>query len=139
MNQVLKEREAELIEIFEWIEDDTDRYDQIIDLGKQLPPFRESMRTDENEVKGCQSKVWLSFEFIDGKLIFNADSNTVITKGIIAILLYLWNEMTPQEIIDSDTEIIEKIGLRQHLTSQRNNGLTAMILKIKAIAAHFNK
>jgi cysteine desulfuration protein SufE len=83
--------------------------------------------------------VWLSFEFIDGKLIFNADSNTVITKGIIAILLYLWNEMTPQEIIDSDTEIIEKIGLRQHLTSQRNNGLTAMILKIKAIAAHFNK
>jgi cysteine desulfuration protein SufE len=139
MNQVLKEREAELIEIFEWIEDDTDRYDQIIDLGKQLPPFRESMRTDENEVKGCQSKVWLSFEFIDGKLIFNADSNTVITKGIIAILLYLWNQMTPQEIIDSDTEIIEKIGLRQHLTSQRNNGLTAMILKIKAIAAHFNK
>jgi len=139
MNQVLKEREAELIEIFEWIEDDTDRYDQIIDLGKQLPPFRESMRIDENEVKGCQSKVWLSFEFIDGKLIFNADSNTVITKGIIAILLYLWNEMTPQEIIDSDTEIIEKIGLRQHLTSQRNNGLTAMILKIKAIAAHFNK
>ncbi len=139
MNQVLKEREAELIEIFEWIEDDTDRYDQIIDLGKQLPPFRESMRIDENEVKGCQSKVWLSFEFIDGKLIFNADSNTVITKGIIAILLYLWNQMTPQEIIDSDTEIIEKIGLRQHLTSQRNNGLTAMILKIKAIAAHFNK
>lgn len=139
MNQVLKEREAELIEIFEWIEDDTDRYDQIIDLGKQLPPFRESMRTDENEVKGCQSKVWLSYEFIDGKLIFNADSNTVITKGIIAILLYLWNQMTPQEIIDSDTEIIEKIGLRQHLTSQRNNGLTAMILKIKAIASHFNK
>ncbi len=139
MNQVLKEREAELIEIFEWIEDDTDRYDQIIDLGKQLPPFRESMRTDENEVKGCQSKVWLSYEFIDGKLIFNADSNTVITKGIIAILLFLWNNMTPQEIIDSDTEIIEKIGLRQHLTSQRNNGLTAMILKIKAIAAHFNK
>lgn len=139
MNQVLKKREAELIEIFEWIDDDTDRYDQIIDLGKQLPPFRESMRIDENEVKGCQSKVWLSYEFIDGKLIFNADSNTVITKGIIAILLYLWNDMTPQEIIDSDTEIIEKIGLRQHLTSQRNNGLTAMILKIKAIAAHFNK
>ena len=139
MNQVLKEREAELIEIFEWIEDDTDRYDQIIDLGKQLPPYRESMRTDENEVKGCQSKVWLSYDFIDGKLIFNADSNTVITKGIIAILLYLWNDLTPQEIIDSDTEIIDKIGLRQHLTSQRNNGLTAMILKIKTIAAHFNK
>jgi cysteine desulfuration protein SufE len=139
MNQLLKEREAELIEIFEWIEDDTDRYDQIIDLGKKLPPYRESMRTDENEVKGCQSKVWLSYDFIDGKLIFNADSNTVITKGIIAILLYLWNDLTPQEIIDSDTEIIDKIGLRQHLTSQRNNGLTAMILKIKAIAAHFNK
>lgn len=139
MNQLLKEREAELIEIFEWIEDDTDRYDQIIDLGKQLPPFRESMRTDENEVKGCQSKVWLSYDFIDGKLIFNADSNTVITKGIIAILLYLWNDLTPQEIIDSDTEIIDKIGLRQHLTSQRNNGLTAMIMKIKAIATHFNK
>jgi cysteine desulfuration protein SufE len=139
MNQVLKEREAELIEIFEWIEDDTDRYDQIIDLGKQLPPYRESMRTDENEVKGCQSKVWLSYDFIDGKLIFNADSNTVITKGIIAILLYLWNDLTPKEIIDSDTEIIDKIGLRQHLTSQRNNGLSAMILKIKTIAAHFNK
>jgi cysteine desulfuration protein SufE len=139
MNQVLKSREAELVEIFEWIEDDTDRYDQIIDMGKQLPPFRESKRTDENEVKGCQSKVWLSYEFEEGKLNFNADSNTVITKGIIAILLYLWNDMTPQEIMDSDTEIIEKIGLRQHLTSQRNNGLTAMILKIKAIAAHYNK
>lgn len=139
MNQVLKAREAELVEIFEWIEDDTDRYDQIIDMGKQLPPYRESMRTDANEVKGCQSKVWLSYEFEEGKLKFNADSNTVITKGIIAILLYLWNDMTPQEIIDSDTEIIEKIGLRQHLTSQRNNGLTAMILKIKAIAAHYNK
>jgi cysteine desulfuration protein SufE len=139
MNQVLKAREAELVEIFEWIEDDTDRYDQIIDMGKQLPPFRESKRTDENEVKGCQSKVWLSYEFEEGKLNFNADSNTVITKGIIAILLYLWNDMTPQEIMDSDTEIIEKIGLRQHLTSQRNNGLTAMILKIKAIAAHYNK
>jgi cysteine desulfuration protein SufE len=139
MNQVLKAREAELVEIFEWIEDDTDRYDQIIDMGKQLPPFRESKRTDENEVKGCQSKVWLSYEFEEGKLNFNADSNTVITKGIIAILLYLWNDMTPQEIMDSDTEIIEKIGLRQHLTSQRNNGLTAMILKIKTIAAHYNK
>jgi cysteine desulfuration protein SufE len=139
MNQVLKAREAELVEIFEWIEDDTDRYDQIIDMGKQLPPFRESKRTDEHEVKGCQSKVWLSYEFEEGKLKFNADSNTVITKGIIAILLYLWNDMTPQEIIDSDTEIIEKIGLRQHLTSQRNNGLTAMIMKIKAIAAHYKK
>jgi cysteine desulfuration protein SufE len=139
MNQVLKAREAELVEIFEWIEDDTDRYDQIIDMGKQLPPFRESKRTDENEVKGCQSKVWLSYEFEEGKLNFNADSNTVITKGIIAILLYLWNDMTPQEIMDSDTEIIEKIGLRQHLTSQRNNGLTAMIMKIKAIAAHYKK
>lgn len=136
MNKI-EERELELIELFEWIEDDTDRYELIIDKGKTLPLFLEQDKIEENEVKGCQSKVWLTHSFDNGLLRFYADSNTVITKGIIAILIFLWNDLSPLEIINSDLEILNKIGLRKHLTSQRNNGLTSMILKIKKIAEQY--
>lgn len=133
----LAERKEELIELFEWIEDDSDRYELIIDKGKSLLPFPEKDKTEEHEVKGCQSKVWLTHSFENGKIYFFADSNTVITKGIVAIMVFLWNDLTPDEILHSDLEILEQIGLRKHLTSQRNNGLTAMILKMKKIAEHY--
>lgn len=130
----LAEREAELIEIFEWIEDDTDRYIQIMDYGKKMPEFPESEKTESNEVKGCQSKVWLTYRYDNGKLYFQADSNTAITKGIVAILVFLWSDLSPKEISEASLDILEKIELRKHLTSQRNNGLTAMIQKIKGLA-----
>lgn len=130
----LAEREAELIEIFEWIEDETDRYVQIMDYGKKMPEFPESDKTESNEVKGCQSKVWLTYKFENGKLHFSADSNTAITKGIVAILVYLWSDLSPKEISEASLDILDKIELRKHLTSQRNNGLTAMIQKMKGLA-----
>lgn len=131
----LAEREAELIEIFEWIEDDTDRYVQIMDYGKKMPEFPESEKTESNEVKGCQSKVWLTYRYDNGKLYFQADSNTAITKGIVAILVFLWSDLSPKEISEASLDILEKIELRKHLTSQRNNGLTAMIQKMKGVAS----
>lgn len=134
----LAEREAELMEIFEWIEDETDRYVQIMEYGKKLPDFPESDRTEMNEVKGCQSKVWLTHKLVDGKLFFQADSNTAITKGIVAILVFLWSGLTPVEIANANLDILEKIELRKHLTSQRNNGLTAMIHKIRSLATAWN-
>lgn len=130
----LAEREAELIEIFEWIEDETDRYVQIMDYGKKLSDFPESNKTESNEVKGCQSKVWLTYKHENGKLYFQADSNTAITKGIVAILVYLWSDLSPKEISEASLDILDKIELRKHLTSQRNNGLIAMVQKMKGIA-----
>jgi len=130
----LQDRENELVEIFEWIEDETDRYVEIMDYGKRLPEFQEHDRIEENEVKGCQSKVWLTYKFENGKLYFQGDSNTAITKGIVAILVYLWSDLSPVEITDASLDILDKIELRKHLTSQRNNGLTAMIQKMKIVA-----
>lgn len=130
----LERRESDIIELFEWIEDDTDRYVQIMDLGKELADFPVEDQIEENEVKGCQSKVWLTYQFIENKILYQADSNTSITKGIAAILVKLWSGLTPEEITNANLDILEKIELRKHLTSQRSNGLTAMIQKMKAIA-----
>jgi len=131
----LAERENEIIEIFEWIDDDTDRYVQIMDLGKKLAPFPETDKIESHEVKGCQSKVWLTHRIENGKIYFEADSNTAITKGIVAILVYLWSDLSPVEVENADLEVLDKIKLRKYLTSQRSNGLTAMILKIKNLAS----
>jgi cysteine desulfuration protein SufE len=130
----LLEREIEIIELFEWIEDDTDRYVQIMDLGKELPLFPEEDKMEHNEVKGCQSKVWMTHRIYENTIHFQADSNTAITKGIVAILVKLWSGLTANEIVDANLDILEKIELRKHLTSQRSNGLTAMIYKMKEIA-----
>lgn len=134
----LAEREAELYELFDWIEDETDRYVQIMDYGKKLAEFSKEDKVVANEVKGCQSKVWLTYTYRDGKLYFYADSNTAITKGIVAILVYLWSGLTPKEIMDASLDILDKIELRKHLTSQRNNGLKAMIDKMKTVANTLN-
>lgn len=130
----LAEREQEIIELFEWIEDDTDRYVQIMDLGKELALFPEESKTEINEVKGCQSKVWLTHSIEKDKIYFQADSNTAITKGIVAILVRLWSGLSAKQISEANLDILETIELRKHLTSQRSNGLTAMILKMKEIA-----
>lgn len=132
----LKEKENDLIALFEWIEDDMDRYQTLIDYGEQSLKnlLKEEDKTPENEVKGCQSKVWLTHQFSEGIITFYAESNTVITKGIVAILVNLWSGLSPSEVHNANTEILDTIGLRSHLTSQRNNGLNAMIAKMKTIA-----
>jgi cysteine desulfuration protein SufE len=111
----------------------------MIELSKTLDKMDESLKNDENLIKGCQSNVWLNADFQDGKINFIADSEAIITKGIIAILLMVFNNKTPDEIIKSDVSFIEKIGLKEHLSPNRANGLYSMIKQIKFYAIAYNK
>ena len=112
----------------------TQKYEYIIDLGKNLPVINEQFKTEENIIKGCQSKVWLYAENIDNKLIFTADSDAIITKGIIAILIRVFSNQSAQEIIDAEVDFIDEIGLKEHLSQTRANGLSNMIKQIKLYA-----
>mgnify|MGYP005713819719 FL=1 len=111
----------------------------MIELSKGLEKMDEQMKNDKNIIKGCQSKVWLHAELNEGKIKFLADSEAIITRGIIAILLTIFNNRTPKEIIESDTNFIEKIGLKEHLSPNRANGLYSMIKQIKFYAIAFSK
>tara|TARA_Y100001968_G_scaffold21473_1_gene16959 strand:+ start:402 stop:818 length:417 start_codon:yes stop_codon:yes gene_type:complete len=128
-----------LIEDFSFFDDWTQKYEYMIELSKTLDKMDESLKNDENLIKGCQSKVWLNADFKDGKINFIADSEAIITKGIIAILLMVFNNKTPDEIINSDVSFIEKIGLKEHLSPNRANGLYSMIKQIKFYAIAYNK
>ena len=128
-----------LIEDFSFFEDWTQRYEYMIELSKGLEKMDEQMKNDKNIIKGCQSKVWLHAELNEGKIKFLADSEAIITRGIIAILLTIFNNRTPLEIIESDTNFIEKIGLKEHLSPNRANGLYSMIKQIKFYAIAFSK
>ena len=128
-----------LIEDFSFFEDWTQRYEYMIELSKGLEKMDEQMKNDQNIIKGCQSKVWLHAELNEGKIKFLADSEAIITRGIIAILLTIFNNRTPNEIIEADTNFIEKIGLKEHLSPNRANGLYSMIKQIKFYAIAFNK
>lgn len=112
----------------------TQKYEYIIDLGKNLPIINDQFKTEENIIKGCQSKVWLYAENIDNKLIFTADSDAIITKGIIAILIRVFSNQSAQEIIDAEVDFIDEIGLKEHLSQTRANGLSNMIKQIKLYA-----
>ena len=128
-----------LIQDFSFFEDWTQRYEYMIELSKGLEKMDEQMKNDKNIIKGCQSKVWLHAELNKGKIKFLADSEAIITRGIIAILLAIFNNRTPEEIIESDTNFIEKIGLKEHLSPNRANGLYSMIKQIKFYAIAFTK
>ena len=128
-----------LIEDFSFFEDWTQRYEYMIELSKGLEKMDEQMKNDKNIIKGCQSKVWLHAELNEGKIKFLADSEAIITRGIIAILLTIFNNRTPNEIIESDTNFIEKIGLKEHLSPNRANGLYSLIKQIKFYAIAFSK
>jgi len=120
-------------------DDWTQKYEYIIDLGKNMPFIDEKFKTNENLIKGCQSKVWLNVEYVDDKLIFTADSDAIITKGIVAILIRAYSNQSPQDIIDAGVDFIEKIGLNQHLSQTRANGLSSMIKQIKLYALAYLK
>ena len=119
----------------EWL----DKYEYLIELGKSLTDYPEEAKTDDRLIKGCQSRVWLDYKVEDGKIIFNADSDAIITKGIISLLIGLYSGRTPQEILSSDFSVVEKIGLKENLSTTRANCLVSMIAKIKDIAYEFGK
>ncbi len=130
----INEIQEAIVEEFSLFDDPMMMYEYLVDLGRQLPPMPEEHKTDENQVKGCQSTVYLYSELKNGKLFFEADSNTVITKGIISLLVRVLSGRSPKEIAESDLTFIDKINLRSLLSEQRNNGLNAMLKRMKADA-----
>ena len=131
----LLETENEIISEFSMFDDWLDKYEYIIDLGKSLDSFPESSKTDEKLIKGCQSRVWLDWKTEDGKLYFQADSDAIITRGIISLLIRIYSGRTPEEILASAFSVVEKIGLMQNLSPTRANGLLSMIDTIRSAAA----
>ena len=131
----LLETENEIISEFSMFDDWLDKYEYIIDLGKSLDSFPESSKKDEKLIKGCQSRVWLDWKTEDGKLYFQADSDAIITRGIISLLIRIYSGRTPEEILSSDFSVVEKIGLKQNLSPTRANGLLSMIDTIRSAAA----
>jgi cysteine desulfuration protein SufE len=127
----------EIVEEFSLFEDWMQRYEYMIDLGKSLPLIAEEYKTDSNIIKGCQSKVWVHAELEEDKLNFTADSDAIITKGIIAILIRVFSDQHPNDILAADTDFIDKIGLKEHLSPTRANGLVSMIKQIKIYAVAF--
>ncbi|MGB0198622.1 MAG: SufE family protein [Flavobacteriaceae bacterium] len=126
--------QTEIIEEFALFDDWMQRYEYMIDLGKSLPLIDPKYKTDNHIIKGCQSKVWVHADMEDDKVVFTADSDAIITKGIIAILIRAFSNHSPQEILDADTTFIDQIGLKEHLSPTRANGLVSMIKQLKLYA-----
>ena len=124
----------EIIDDFSGLTDWMDKYALIIDMGNSLPPIDERHKTPENLIEGCQSRVWVAAEYVDGRIDFTADSDAIIVKGIISMLLRVLSHQTPSDILDADLYFIDEIGLREHLSPTRSNGLLAMVKQIKMYA-----
>ncbi len=135
MDKTLQDIENEVVEEFSMFEEWLDKYEYLIELGKSLKDFPESSKTDDNLIKGCQSRVWLSYKIEEGKIFFNADSDAIITKGIISLLIRIYSGRTPEEILSSDFSVVDKIGLKENLSPTRANGLVSMIARIRETAA----
>ena len=134
----INEIQDEIIDEFSLFDDWMDKYQYLIDLSRQLPMIDEKYKTDQYLIKGCQSQVWLFAELQDGKVNFTADSDAIITKGIISLLIRALSGQTPQDILDCDLHFIEAIGLKENLSPTRSNGLLAMIKQMKIYALAFN-
>ena len=134
----LAQAQQEVVDEFALLNDWQDRYEQLIELGKDLPLIAPGHKADANLVRGCQSRVWLHAELRDGLLHFTADSDALITKGIVALLVRVYNDRTPQEILGASTEFIDRMGLREHLSPNRANGLSAMVDQMKRYALAFS-
>lgn len=129
--------QEEIVDEFSMFEDWMQRYEYIIELGKSLPLIDEQYKTEENIIKGCQSKVWVHGEVQDNKIVFTADSDAILTKGIIAILIRVFSNQEPKAILDANTDFIDQIGLKEHLSPTRANGLVSMIKQLKMYALAF--
>lgn len=133
-NKSLQEAENEVVDTFSMYDEWLDKYEYLIDLGKNLEAYPEECKTEDKLIKGCQSRVWLDYKVQDGRIYFKADSDAIITKGIISLLISVYSGRTPEEIASSDFGFIEKIGLKENLSPTRANGLASMIATIKAEA-----
>ena len=133
----IQERQKEVIEEFEMFDDWMDKYEHLISLGKELPLIDESHKVEENIIKGCQSRVWLNAVIEEGKIHFTADSDAIITKGIISLMIRVLTDSTPDEIINSDLYFVDQIGMKEHLSPTRSNGLVSMIKQMKMYAIAF--
>ncbi len=134
----IKEIQDEIVDEFSMFEDWMQRYEYIIDLGKALPLIEEQYKTEENIIKGCQSKVWVHGELDNDKIVFTADSDAILTKGIIAILIRAFSNQKAGDILEANTDFIDEIGLKEHLSPTRANGLVSMIKQIKMYALAYN-
>jgi len=130
----IKEIQEEIIDEFSMFDDWMERYEYIIELGKSLPIIDQEYKTDDNLIVGCQSKVWLHAEKKDDKIVYSSDSDAILTKGIIALLLRVFTNQKSEDILKSDTDFINEIGLKEHLSPTRANGLVSMVKKIKLYA-----
>ena len=139
MSQSIADVQNEIVDEFAMLDGDMEMsIGYLMELGEQLPPLAESAKTEDNIVKGCQSKVWLEAQFNDGKIEFNADSNTAITKGLVSLLVRILSGRTPQEIVDSDLFFVDKVGLNRFIGTQRSNGLGAMMKQMKIYGLAFS-
>ena len=135
--ETIEAAQEEIVEEFSMFEDWMQRYEYMIELGKSLPLIDPQFKTDDYIIKGCQSKVWVHADLEDDKLVFTADSDAIITKGIIAILIRVFSHQHPDAILEAGTEFINKIGLKEHLSPTRANGLVSMIKQLKMYAIAF--
>ena len=133
----INELQDEVIEEFSDFDDWMDKYQLLIDLGNQLEPLPEQYKTESNLIDGCQSRVWVQADYVDGKMMITAESDALIVKGIIALLIRVLSGHTPQEILDSELYFIDEIGLKDHLSPTRSNGLLAMVKQIRMYALAF--
>ena len=130
----IKEIQEEIIDEFSMFDDWMERYEYIIELGKSLPIINDAYKVEENLIKGCQSKVWLYSDLDEDKVTFSADSDAILTKGIVALLLRVYSDQKPADILTAEDEFINEIGLKEHLSPTRANGLTSMLKQIKMYA-----
>src|SRR5690606_36006397 len=133
----IQEIQDDIIDEFSMFDDWMQRYEYMIELGKSLPLIEERYKTDDNLIKGCQSRVWVHAQLEGDKLVFTADSDAIITKGIIAILIRVFSGQRPQDILEADTDFIDHIGLREHLSPTRANGLVSMVKQLKLYAVAY--
>ena len=136
---MINEIQDEIIEEFSVFDDWMDKYQLLIDLGNDQEPLDEKYKTESNLIDGCQSRVWLQADYADGKIHFQAESDALIVKGIVALLIRVLNDQTPQDILDADLYFIEEIGLKEHLSPTRSNGLLAMVKQARMYALAFSQ
>ena len=137
--ETIKDIQEEIIEEFEIFDDWMQKYEYLIDLGKELAPIDKKYKTEDNLIKGCQSRVWLHAEYTDGRIIYTADSDAIMTKGIVAILINVLSGQTPSEISTAKLDFINEIGLKEQLSPTRANGLVSMIKQMKLYALAYKK
>lgn len=135
----IDEIQQDIVSEFSAFDDWMDKYSYLIEMGNELAPIDEKYKTEQNLIRGCQSQVWINAEYADGKLLFQGESDALIVKGLVALMLRVVNNQSPEDVMNSEFYFIDKIGLKEHLSPTRSNGLLAMVKQIKLYAVAYNK